>query len=421
MNTNNLILTPTTKMSRAEWLAFRQPLTHIKEEIFRSWIHPGEEVPWTATEDFYNDLKNYFHNSIDWKNATFPILGASEVSTIMGLNPYKSIIELFFEKTGAKPTFDEDNIAMFWGRELEEQIAQKWQYFDGSAEGMIANFASDNIIRKCRRANAYIQNKNFPWLFCSLDRIINKGTTGKEGSLECKTISGFSANMWENGIPPMYVGQLQVQMKICEFDFGEIAILKDGRYFEVLPFDIHPGICQRIVDESKKFFDMVKAGCEQFLLWTYCPNDELKQDHYAKLEQLAPEPDGSDAYKAYLSQAYSDKGFEITGTAVELELAKQYKHHATKIKVYEADQQECSNKLKAFMKDASTLSFGQDGSCTWKTDKGGKRTFRVNVREESSVPEFFGVKPEETVEAKVLEHNKEEKKSKKKKSPESLM
>lgn len=408
MNKANLILTSTRDMNREQWLEFRQPLTHIKKFISEQWKEVlkanGEPIPieksfWEMDQaSIYAGLKTFF-KSKQWEEFLFPVIGASEVATILGLNPYKSSIELFFEKSGPKQVFDFDNVAMFWGRELEEQIANKWQYWDGTPEGMIENFANKNILRKCRRLNAYVQNKQFPWLFVSLDRVINKTKTEQEvideGSLECKTISGFSANMWEGGIPIMYVAQLQAQLIACEFTFGEIAILKDGRYFEVYPFDRSQEIVDRIIKDSKEFFDIVKEGAANWLLHQFAPTDELKQIHYARIEEIAPEPDGSEAYKNYLSDTYkTDKGEGITGGIVELELAKEYKYFAARIKDFETLQLERSNKLKAVMKDSPKLDFGEAGSATWKVDGRGTRSFRVNVKNEPGyLPDAFKAQP----------------------------
>jgi putative phage-type endonuclease len=364
MKTKNLILTKTSGMSREDWLNFRQPTFHVKNNIneFLKAAGISEEDFWRRSEASYRLLQDFF-SSDQWKNFLFPVIGASEISPILGLSPYKSSIELYYEKIGVKEVFDNDNVAMFWGRELEEQIAQKWQYWDGSPEGMIENFKNENIIRKCRRLNAYVQHKDFPWLFASLDRVINKqniivadeakANALEEGSLECKTISGFSANMWEHGIPPMYVAQLQTQLIASETQYGEIAILKDGRYFEVYPFDRHEVFCERIITESRGFFDRVKKGIEQYFLWKVAPEIDQQNLHSAGYDQLSPEPDGSEAYKAYLSQTYQNSiaAMEVEGGVAESELARQYAFLNGRVKDLEYIQTECSNKLKAFMKE----------------------------------------------------------------------
>ncbi len=418
-------MTSTKGMSREEWLAFRQPMNHVKKFIC-NWIKEAlqatedikEENVFFRSENSFKTLQRVFASQ-EWKDFLFPCVGASEISPLLGLNPYYSKIELFFEKVGIKPSWDEDNIAMFWGRELEEQIAEKWMYWDGSPEGMIANYAAKELKRKCRRINFYTQNKDFPWIFASLDRVINKQGTGEEtaneGALECKTISGFYAKMWENEIPPMYVAQHQTQLAVLGFDYGELAVLKDGRYFDVMPFDKHPGIVERLIRESKLFFDSVKYSIERWLLHQCTTDENVQQQLYAEIEAVSPEPDGSESYKNYLSETYqtSIAGKEIQGTVVEEELVKQYKFFDKRMKDFDYLKTECRNKLCATMKDVPVLNLGTLGKVTWREEGQKGRVFRVNIKlPEGYVPEAFKADPGPTIEQKVLEHRDDERKDK---------
>lgn len=393
MNLKNLVLTSTVGMERADWLAFRNPLTHIKKFI-------PEEAGCN-----YEALKQFFL-SPEWQAFNFPCIGGSEIAILMGLNPYKSIIELFYEKVGVKIVPDFDNKAMFWGRELEEQIADKWQYWDGDIETLIENFKIDKKVRKCRRLNAYVQNKAFPWIFISLDRVINKSKfvdsekNADEGSLECKTISGYSANMWENGIPPMYVAQLQAQLGVCEFEHGEIAILKDGRDYEVYPFDKHEGIINNLIAKSKEFHYMIKRGCEEFLLANLCTDENQRDQHMATLDTFSPEPDGSTSYEKYLNKAYDDKGTEVMGTDEMLTYGRNYKFYNEQIKQIETKATECSNRLKGFMKENNFVSFGDEGHVTWKVNAKGSRVFNCKVKLD---PKY---RPEEKEVAEIIDEDR---------------
>lgn len=379
MNTKNLILTSTVDMSRENWLAFRKPLTHIKKLL--------PELTFTHSQKEYTFLEEFF-KSQEWLEFIFPCIGGSEIAAVKGLNPYQSIIELFYEKVGVKPTYDIDNVAMFWGRELEQQIAEKWQYWDGDPDTQIDNFTKENVIRRCRRLNAYVQNKSFPWIFVSLDRVINKGGGKEEGSLECKTISGFAANMWENGIPPMYVAQLQTQLAVCGFDHGEIALLKDGRYFDVLPFDRSEGIISALTEASREFYELVKKGLALYCLYLTCPDAEKRPYLLAEIDKLAPEPDGSPAYENYLNTRYQDEGISLPGGSDELDAARDYMYYNRAIKALEEGKTLASNKLKAFMKEANTIDFGADGKVTWKENKAGTRSISVKVKgHEDHIPE----------------------------------
>lgn len=399
MNTKKLILTSTVGMTREQWLEWRNPLFHIKNFIFELWKsslptkdkRETKELFWDqrAARTLYLFLEEVFKDK-SWKEFKFPCIGASEISSIVGLNPYKSIIELFYEKVGLKEPWVEENEAMFWGKEGEANIADKWQYWDGDKTTYIPNFRAGNVIRRCRRSNSYIQNIDFPFLFCSLDRIINKGIQKKEGVLECKEISGFASKMWEEGIPPMYVAQLQDQLLITELEDGELAILKDGRYFEVLPFDRSEPITAQLLADSGRFFELVKAGCAEFLLSQYAPDESTKLMHLARVDDLSPDPDGSLSYQSYLKENYDDKGLELTGNLEHLTWAQDYTWFNQAMKEMEARQNLRKNKLMAFMKDAAIIKFGEEGYVSWKQGK-TSRTFLVKVK----LPTGYEPQPEE--------------------------
>ena len=120
------------------------------------------------------------------------------MGTILNLNPYETAARTYHEKIGSMEPMKDDTEFMFWGRELEDKIAEVWQYWDGTDFGYLDNMAEGKIIRRCRKVNGYVVNPDYPWLFGSLDRLINKEGgrnmfTGEpleeESILECKTLS----------------------------------------------------------------------------------------------------------------------------------------------------------------------------------------------------------------------------------------
>ncbi len=328
-------------------------------------------------------VSTLFMTDDQWHDYRMNGIGASEIASVMGLNPYKSSIELFYEKIGQKEIYKGENPAMFWGTELESVIADKWQYWDPANPGqerMIENFRAINLIRRCEKVNRYISNPAFPQLFVSLDRRIHKNAGLGEGALEVKTISGFAAGQWESEIPPMYIVQLQQQLMVCDFNYGELAILKDGRTMEVYPFEKNETIQASIAERSKFFWDMVieARGYVELIKEDPIINDHLQ----SQIDALAPEPDGSVGYENYLKEKYkSGGGGLIKGEAVHLEIAKQYKKTNDHITQLETAKNECANKLKAVLGEYDVLDFQQDGKVTWKANVKGTRVFKVSVND----------------------------------------
>lgn len=312
-------------------------------------------------------------------------VGASEVAPILGLSPYKSAIELFYEKVAEGIPNSVENIFMFMGSEQEDFIADKWQYWQGSEESMIANFRARRIIRKCQRVRAYVRNPKFPWLFVSLDRKINVTQTAGEGALEIKTISGYESAKWAAGIPPAHVVQVQTQQGVCEFLFGELATLKDGRRFDVIPFEFHESIFEGILHKTKLFWDNVeKARILATRRFEAERNFNMRsvQELTAELEQYEPAPDGSDAYTAYMAAKYhlAAPGVKAGGEA-EFKVAQEHRSIKDQIKDLEEQATLKQNILIKYLSGMDQIDFGKDrGVVTWKPNKNGVRSFRNAIK-----------------------------------------
>ena len=312
-------------------------------------------------------------------------IGASEVGAILGLSPYKSSIELFYDKIGEGLGYSTENLAMFLGHEQEPLLAKMWQYWDGSQENMIANFRAGKIVRKCHRVNAYVHNPAFPWLFVSLDRKIVKHDGKDEGTLELKTIGGYEADKWESGIPPSHIVQVNTQILVCEFLYGELATLRDNRVFDVIPFDRHDSICEKIVRQTKEFWDKVEEA-RKILTRRFEAqrtfNQREVEELTAQLQELEPDPDGSDAFNDFLKEKYKIARPGARQGTIEQQLdAEAHKRIAGQIKALNEEKQLHENRLKSYIRDDfERLEFGSAGFVSWKSDTNGVRRFLNKIK-----------------------------------------
>lgn len=322
-----------------------------------------------------------------WLEHRYNGIGGSEVSSVLGLNPYKSSAELWWEKV-LRVNRTEENQAMHWGKALEDVIADRWQYWDGDAEQMIKNFNEGNIKRKCRRVNAILTNPACDWLFANVDRYINLDITtlARPGILEIKTVSGWAVDQWKDGIPPYYLIQLQTYLLVTGYNYGEIVILRDGRFMEVIPFSREEQIIDKIIERTKVFWESVEAArtiidgynLEQFEnpfeAISHLP-DNLKE----QLFELEPAPDDSVAYENYLKERYRIVPSEIQGSPELRERAIAYQSYNESIKHYEGLKRGCANILKAYMKESDVMNF-EDGKVTHREDSRGARRLTVKMK-----------------------------------------
>lgn len=321
----------------------------------------------------------------DWLSYRHTGIGASEVGTILGLDDYTSSLELFYYKIGEVAKFDTESMASFMGREQEDLVARLWQYWDGDEDTMIRNFRAGNVVRKCQRVNAYVRNPDYPWLYVSLDRKINKTESKGEGTLELKTVGGYETDKWESGIPPKWITQLQTQIAVCDFDWGELCNLVDGRRLMVYPFEVVPNIVQHVITRTKIFWDRVvqarKFVNEKYLCMTQF-NQRRVDELTHEIDMLAPEPDGTLVYADYLRERYKRPATaERKGSQAELESAIAQRRAAEQLKEVQETKLLHENTLKKSMGDiVQMLDFGNDGRVYWSVSANGTRIFRNKIK-----------------------------------------
>lgn len=325
----------------------------------------------------------------DWLQFRTRGLGASEIGAVLGFSEYCSPMQKFDEKTTLTPKPRFENLAMFLGKQAEEKNAEMWEYWDGSVEGMISNYYSGTKVRRCRKINGYVQNPKYPWLFVSFDRIINKhifkGKKFGEGALELKNLSSYEVQKWEEGIPTTYLLQVQDQMLVGEFEYGELAVKQDDRSYIVYPFEKNKAICEQIIDQTHDFWynRVVPARKIQTQIFNAKQNynQRLVEDLEGQLQQLEPEPDGTDAVSDFLSYKYK-KGLlpERTGTKEELKWALTHLEKKEALKIVQRELLEAENKIKYSMKEVEILNFGIEGKVYWSNTKTGSRIFRNKLK-----------------------------------------
>lgn len=310
-------------------------------------------------------------------------IGASDVGTILGMNQYKAPVQLFYEKLDLYPRRDVMSLPAFMGHFMEDPIAELWEYWGGTVQSMIDNYNNDVKVRRCQRVNAYVQNPKYPWLFVSLDRKINKTANRGEGALEIKNISGREADKWETGIPPSHLVQVQTQIMVCEFDFGELAAKKDSFYFDVWEFERNDKICAMVLERTKDFWDKVEEG-RKLITQKYeaerSYNMRLANEISHEIEMLEPEPEGTEAYEKFLKEKFKKSMAEeglIKGTDIDLATARKLQEVKEKLKTIEAEKLLHENILKRRIGEGKILDFGNEGRVTWQ---GEPRRFNVKLK-----------------------------------------
>ena len=122
------------------------------------------------------------------------LVGASEVSTILGMNPFSTPLQLFSLKKGLIPD-TEENEYMEWGNRLEKVVSEK--------------FADKHGVKLIAYKKRFV-HPTMPFFSCELDNII----VGTDEIVEIKTVSAYSLHKWAepDEIPEYVIIQVMAQM-----------------------------------------------------------------------------------------------------------------------------------------------------------------------------------------------------------------
>ncbi|RLD57004.1 MAG: hypothetical protein DRI97_06310 [Bacteroidetes bacterium] len=340
------------------------------------------------------------HHTDEWYDFRKRGIGGSEMGTILGINKYDTAVRLFHEKIGTIPARRNDNEAMFWGRTNEENIARVWQYYDGTQDGYVENCTNGKIVRKCRSINGYIVNPDYPWLFGSLDRLINiEGgfnlNSGepleKEAILECKNMSYWVSKMWEDGMPIYHLAQIHTYMAILDADYAEIVMLVDGGRLKVEKIDRDEALVERILTISKAFwYNRVVPGQKALenRETADMEGDVAESERWeAEIQRVEPDPDDSEGYKDFMEEKFIKERERVDGTMELYAIAKR-DNFLKKIKGrIDKERTGIKNKFIQFLGNngAESIDFGKLGVVNWSERKGAKsRTYNNRTKENPS-------------------------------------
>jgi len=190
-------------------------------------------------------------------------IGGSDASTVLGINPWKSRLQLYHEKVDEiNPQIIEsgnNNIRLKLGKILEPLIAEEYYIKTGR-----------EIFSRSQKIHP-----DYSFMVGNIDREIAKSENNLPGILEIKTRGAFVD--WDgNEIPPYYHSQIQHYMAVYGYTWGSFAVL-DFNKFEVTITDVERdnAFIENLIEEEKKFWNLVinktspkvepTKACEEFL------------------------------------------------------------------------------------------------------------------------------------------------------------
>ncbi len=172
-------------------------------------------------------------------------IGSSDAAAAVGLNPYKSQLELWMEKTG-RAGANEENPGMqdprFWGTLLEPYVAVAYM---------------QKTDRKVRKINAVLQHPTFNFMLANIDREV-VGCPDVQ-ILECKTAGEFGSRLWREGVPEYIQLQVQHQLAVTGKAAADVAVLLCGQELEIHRIPRDDEVIARLIVLETRFWEYVET------------------------------------------------------------------------------------------------------------------------------------------------------------------
>ena len=276
-----------------------------------------------------NDL-----NREQWLNVRKGGIGSSDAAAAVGLNPYKSQLELWMEKTGRDdnlPKVDpyDESSPMYWGTLLEPIVAAHYTRRTGN---------------KVRRVNAVWQHPYQPWMLANLDREV-MGAPDVQ-ILECKTAGINGARLWKDGVPEYVQLQVMHQLAVTGHQAADVAVLIGGQELQVHRIERDESLISNLTELERQF-------------WGYVERNE------------APPADGSDSADLALRCLYPKDGGQVLDLSQDLEMSAAFSDLLAVRQVLSTHTQleaQLKQRIQQRMGEVSQAIF-DGGDVTWKRSK----------------------------------------------------
>lgn len=187
-------------------------------------------------------------------------VGASEVAAIVGLNPFKSAMDVFMEKRGIVPPFA-GNTATKWGNKLEDVVRSA--YLEQMEEGGMP-LGLDRTFDGTRT----VWKPGTPY-FCTPDAIVYRdlspfGEDGYRWGLECKVRDPRGSDQWgapgTDQIPADIAIQCQWSMGVTGIKRWDVAVLLGNKDFRIYSLTFSPEVWDELETTVAEFWRQTEAG-----------------------------------------------------------------------------------------------------------------------------------------------------------------
>lgn len=225
-----------------------------------------------------------YENREQWHNLRGIGIGGSDIGAIIGVNKWKSPIDIYIDKTEGKKE-EEFNRFAYFGQKLEKFVFEEFQI-------------------RHKNMNCYTVPYTIKRGVCvaNVDGMIYDKDKDRYGVLELKTTSTYNKDEWTGDtVPQSYYAQVQHYLFVTGLSFAYIACLVGGNDYK-----------EFYIERSLEDIDYIQEKATDF--W---------KNHIEK--RIPPVLDGTEAYTKHLieqSDMENEEVLELNGLNIKAEEIK---------------------------------------------------------------------------------------------------
>lgn len=255
----------------------------------------------------YIELPAYQDGTREWLEQRRSAIGSSDASTVTGMNRYKSLYELWIEKTrmGFEPHHSERTLELFEAGHRIEPVTREW--------------TADRLGITINKPERAFESVEYPFLHANVDGLTNEATPR---IFEAKNTSEWNRGQWDNQIPDHAEIQVNHAGLVTGFQNAIVSGIIGGNTLKIYEVELSPNVQEIILERAQHFWE------------------------YNVKRVIPPEIDDSELAYNQLLLAWKDvkSPREIGGTEAE-DLIKEYAHLSAQMKQMEKRKNMLRNQI----------------------------------------------------------------------------
>lgn len=261
-------------------------------------------------------------------------IGSSDAATILGVNPWSSLLSVYADKLNLDMLDEEQSEAAYWGQRLEPIVLEELAKETG---------------RDVSPWGALLQSTERDWQIATCDGYQMRADY-TPGVVEIKCTRLY--HNWDEGVPAYVYAQVQHQLAVTGYTFASVAVLFQGYQFKWVD-----------VERNDEFIGEL------------CQREEAFWQRVVSLDP--PSPDSTAYSSAALARLYPESNgqtIELPGEYLNLDDTRQ--DLVAEIAGLEKRKRALDNRLKAAIGEHEAGLLRNGITYTLKADKNGRRSLR---------------------------------------------